>query len=29
VVANVLVDRLVEGRHCFKVPTGWKCPESG
>jgi hypothetical protein len=28
VVANVLVDRLVEGRHCFKVPTGWKCPDS-
>jgi len=27
VVANVLVDRLVEGRHCIKVPTGWRCPD--
>jgi hypothetical protein len=29
VVANVLVDRLVEGRHCIKVPTGWRCPDFG
>jgi hypothetical protein len=29
VVANVLVDRLVEGRHCLKVPAGWKCPDFG
>lgn len=29
VVANVLVDRLVEGRHCLKVPTGWQCPDFG
>jgi hypothetical protein len=29
VVANVLVDRLVEGRHCMKVPTGWRCPDFG
>ena len=27
VVANVLVDRLVEGRHCLKVAAGWKCPD--
>jgi hypothetical protein len=27
VVANVLVDRLVENRHCLKVPGGWKCPD--
>jgi hypothetical protein len=27
VVANVLVDRLVENRHCRKVPGGWKCPD--
>jgi hypothetical protein len=24
VVANALINRLVEGRHCIKVPTGWK-----
>jgi hypothetical protein len=29
VVANVLVDHLVEGRHCIKVPTRWKCPDFG
>jgi hypothetical protein len=29
VVANVLVDRLVEGRHCIKVVTGWQCPDFG
>jgi hypothetical protein len=29
VVANVLVDRLVEGRHCIKVSTGWRCPDFG
>jgi hypothetical protein len=29
VVANVLVDRLVEGRHCIKLPTGWRCPDFG
>lgn len=29
VVANVLVDRLVEGRHCLKVPGGWQCPDFG
>jgi len=27
VVANVLVDRLVEGRHCIRTGTGWKCPD--
>jgi hypothetical protein len=29
VVANVLVDRLVEGRHCLRVAAGWKCPDFG
>jgi hypothetical protein len=29
VVANVLVDHLVEGRHCLKVAAGWKCPDFG
>jgi len=29
VVANVLVDRLVEGRHCIKLATGWRCPDFG
>jgi hypothetical protein len=29
VVANVLVDLFVEGRHCLKVPTGWQCPNFG
>lgn len=29
VVANVLVDRLVEGRHCLRVAVGWKCPDFG
>jgi hypothetical protein len=24
VVANVLVDRVVEGRHCLKVAGGWR-----
>lgn len=27
VVANVLVDRLVEGRHCLREAAGWKCPD--
>jgi hypothetical protein len=27
VVANVLVDRFVEGRHCAKVSSGWQCPD--
>ena len=27
VVANVLVDLFVEGRHCLKVAAGWKCPD--
>ena len=29
VVANVLVDHLVEGRHCLRVAAGWKCPDFG
>ncbi|HZT49414.1 MAG TPA: hypothetical protein VFA64_15675 [Hyphomicrobiaceae bacterium] len=29
VVANVLVDRFVEGRHCRRVAAGWKCPDFG
>jgi hypothetical protein len=29
VVANVLVDMFVEGRHCLKVAAGWKCPDFG
>jgi hypothetical protein len=29
VVANVLVDLFVEGRHCLKVQTGWQCPNFG
>src|SRR6185295_12363303 len=27
VVANVLVDRVVEGRHCLNVAGGWHCPD--
>ena len=27
VVANVLVDNFVEGRHCTRVAEGWKCPD--
>jgi hypothetical protein len=27
VVANVLVDHFVEGRHCAKVEGGWQCPD--
>ena len=27
VVANVLVDHFVEGRHCTKVEGGWQCPD--
>lgn len=27
VVANVLVDHLVEGRHCIRAGGGWKCPD--
>jgi hypothetical protein len=27
VVANVLVDRLVEGRHCIQVAQRWQCPD--
>jgi hypothetical protein len=27
VVANVLVDHFVEGRHCAKVSGGWQCPD--
>ena len=27
VVANVLVDNFVEGRHCARVAAGWKCPD--
>jgi hypothetical protein len=27
VVANVLVDRVVEGRHCLNVAGGWRCPD--
>jgi hypothetical protein len=26
VVANVLVDRLVEGRHCIQTGAAWQCP---
>jgi hypothetical protein len=26
-VANVLVDRLVEGRHCMRADAGWSCPD--
>jgi hypothetical protein len=26
-VANVLVDRFVEDRHCAKVSGGWQCPD--
>jgi hypothetical protein len=29
VVANVLVDHLVEGRHCLRVAAGWTCPDFG
>ena len=29
VVANVLVDRFVEGRHCARMASGWKCPDFG
>jgi hypothetical protein len=29
VVANVLVDLFVEGRHCLKEAAGWKCPDFG
>lgn len=29
VVANVLVDLFVEGRHCLKIASGWKCPDFG
>jgi hypothetical protein len=29
VVANVLVDHLVEGRHCLQAAAGWKCPDFG
>jgi hypothetical protein len=27
VIANVLVDNFVEGRHCARVPDGWRCPD--
>jgi hypothetical protein len=27
VVANVLVDRFVEHRHCARVSGGWQCPD--
>ena len=27
VVANVLVDKFVEGRHCTHVAAGWSCPD--
>jgi hypothetical protein len=27
VVANVLVDRFVEGRHCARMTGGWQCPD--
>jgi hypothetical protein len=27
VVANVPVDRLVEGRHCIHAGASWKCPD--
>jgi hypothetical protein len=27
VVANVLVDRLVQGRHCIRVADRWQCPD--
>jgi hypothetical protein len=26
-VANVLVDRFVENRHCARVSGGWQCPD--
>lgn len=29
VVANILVDRFVEGRHCVKMASGWQCPDLG
>ena len=27
VVANVLVNHLVDDRHCIRVASGWKCPD--
>jgi hypothetical protein len=27
VIADVLVDSFVEGRHCARVADGWKCPD--
>jgi hypothetical protein len=27
VIANVLVDNFVEGRHCARVADGWRCPD--
>ena len=27
VVANVLVDHFVAGRHCARVEADWKCPD--
>ena len=27
VVANILVDKFVEGRHCTHVSAGWRCPD--
>ena len=29
VVANVLVDKFVENRHCARVGTRWNCPDFG
>jgi hypothetical protein len=27
VIANILVDNFVEGRHCARTAKGWKCPD--
>ena len=27
VIANILVDSFIEGRHCARVPEGWRCPD--
>jgi hypothetical protein len=27
VIANILVDHFVEGRHCAHTAAGWKCPD--
>jgi hypothetical protein len=27
VIANILVDSFVEGRHCARIAEGWRCPD--